>query len=422
MRIDEILLFEQENADDFYPFSIMHPIWEIRCGALRIFEKYQRQFPDAKLHFYGREKHTASFAARFKYSGGELSGGETLVASANLLPDRYLIDLILQSATNRERPDKPLLFRASGKNAAALIPAHFFEDNPALKEPSVAANLDGEAYSDAEFTDLSGVSILRFLWDAIEHNARAILDDARHFSGMMTLKEMKFDGVFGINPERILVGAKTKIAPQVVIDASDGPVIIRNNVNIMPHATIIGPCYIGDGSTIKVGAKIYEATSIGHTCKVGGEIENSIIHAFSNKQHDGFLGHSYIGEWVNLGADTNTSDLKNTYGDIKVMLRDREIDSGRMFLGLLCGDHSKSAINTSFTTGTVAGVAGVLLAEGFLPRAIPSFAWTGRKNSPIYKIEKALEVARKVMSRRGQVLTREEEELMFAEYATVKKN
>jgi UDP-N-acetylglucosamine diphosphorylase/glucosamine-1-phosphate N-acetyltransferase len=172
---------------------------------------------------------------------------------------------------------------------------------------------------------------------------------------------------------------------------------------------------------VKAGAKIYGKTSVGESCKFGGEIENAIIHAYSNKQHEGFLGHSYIGEWVNLGADTNTSDLKNTYANIKVTLEGREIDTEKMFLGLLCGDHTKSAINTSFTTGTVAGVCGILVHDGTLPAVIPSYAWTGRKNSPIYKIDKALDVARIVMARRGKELLPEEELLLRQEYEKVSK-
>ena len=121
--------------------------------------------------------------------------------------------------------------------------------------------------------------------------------------------------------------------------------------------------------------KIYGKTSIGETCKIGGEVENSIVHAYSNKQHDGYLGHSYLCEWVNLGADTNTSDLKNTYGEIKVNLENKEINTHRIFLGLLCGDHTKAGINTMFTTGTVAGIAGILVNEWFLPNTIPSFSW-----------------------------------------------
>jgi UDP-N-acetylglucosamine diphosphorylase/glucosamine-1-phosphate N-acetyltransferase len=187
----------------------------------------------------------------------------------------------------------------------------------------------------------------------------------------------------------------------------------------MPQSTIYGSCYIGCNTTIKVGAKIFSKTSIGPWCKVGGENENAIIQSYSNKQHDGYLGHSYLCEWVNIGAGSNTSDLKNTYGNIKVQLREKEINTERMFMGLLCGDHTKSAINTAFTTGTTAGICGILVADGFLPNVIPSFAWRGTKGCSQYKIDKALETAQIVMQRRNKKLLPEEIELIEQEYKII---
>ncbi|MFA7626651.1 MAG: hypothetical protein WCZ17_06340, partial [Candidatus Kapaibacterium sp.] len=217
----------------------------------------------------------------------------------------------------------------------------------------------------------------------------------------------------------IRIGNNVKISPSVVIDASEGKVLIDDDVKIMPQATILGPCFIGKGTTVKIGAKIYGETSIGPMCKVGGEIENTIIHAFSNKQHEGFLGHSYIGEWVNLGADTNNSDLKNTYGEINMILPHKEVKSGRIFLGLMCGDHTKSGINTMFTTGTVAGTCAILVKEWFLPNFIKSFSWGGKSNSPAFRFHKAIETAKIVMQRRGKVLTEEEIELLRLEYERI---
>ncbi len=189
----------------------------------------------------------------------------------------------------------------------------------------------------------------------------------------------------------------------------------------MANAVLVGPCFIGDNSIIKIGAKIYEKTAIGEWCKVGGEVENSIIHAYANKQHDGFLGHSYLGEWVNLGADTNTSDLKNTYGKISAILRNKEVNSERMFLGLMAGDHTKSGINTMFTTGTVAGVSSNVIGAGYPPRSIPSFSFGGFKDSPVYDFQKAIDVAKTVMLRRQKELLPEEEALLKMEFERLTK-
>ncbi|MBI3004934.1 MAG: transferase, partial [Ignavibacteriales bacterium] len=198
----------------------------------------------------------------------------------------------------------------------------------------------------------------------------------------------------------------------VVIDTEDGPVIIGKNVKVFPNATIIGPVFIGDNSWIKVGAQIYENTSIGPVCKVGGEVEETIIHSYSNKQHAGFLGHSYIAPWVNLGADTNNSDLKNNYGNVKVYVNGQQVDTGLQFVGLTMGDHSKAAINSMFNTGTVVGVCSNIFGFGFPPKYVPSFSWgAAGETFTTFSIDKAIEVARRVMARRKIELTATEEKL-----------
>ena len=214
-----------------------------------------------------------------------------------------------------------------------------------------------------------------------------------------------------LNQHNIFIGEGSVIKSGAVIDAEDGPVYIGKNVKVMPNAVIAGPCFIGDNSIIKIGAKIYENTSIGECCKVGGEVEGSIIHSFANKQHDGFLGHSYISQWCNLGAGTNTSDLKNNYSNVKVMLNGKEIDTGSMFVGLIMGDHSKSSINTMFNSGTICGVSSNIFGSGFPSKNIPSFSWGGSESLTEYKLEKAVEVAKEVLKRRNVEFTEVDEKL-----------
>jgi UDP-N-acetylglucosamine diphosphorylase/glucosamine-1-phosphate N-acetyltransferase len=163
---------------------------------------------------------------------------------------------------------------------------------------------------------------------------------------------------------------------------------------------------------VKANSTIYENTSIGPVCKVGGEIEGSIIHGYSNKQHSGFLGHSYLGAWVNLGAGTNTSDLKNNYSSVKVHLGSEEIDTGLQFVGLTMGDHSKSAINSVFNTGTIVGVSSNIAGTGFPPKFVPSFSWSAPGETfTTYKVDRAIDVARKVMARRKVEFTKVDETL-----------
>ncbi|MBM2841070.1 MAG: glucose-1-phosphate thymidylyltransferase-like protein, partial [Bacteroidetes bacterium] len=203
-----------------------------------------------------------------------------------------------------------------------------------------------------------------------------------------------------IAKKRIHIGKKSIISAGAVLDASDGPIYIGNGARIFPTAFIEGPCFIGDGSLIKAGARIYGSTSIGSGSKVGGEVANSILHSHANKQHDGFLGHSYIAPWVNLGAGTTTSNLKNTYSNVKVRINGREVDSGKMFVGLTAGDHVKIGINGTIDTGTVIGPSANLYGAALPPKYIPAFTWGTVGNFSPYDLEKAITVATTAMSRR----------------------
>jgi UDP-N-acetylglucosamine diphosphorylase/glucosamine-1-phosphate N-acetyltransferase len=225
------------------------------------------------------------------------------------------------------------------------------------------------------------------------------------------------DHVFCLDKHNIILGEKVQLMPGTVLDASDGPIIICDDVQIMAHSFIQGPCFIGKNSIIKAGSQIYGKTVIGPFCKIGGEIENSVFHGYSNKQHSGFIGHSYIGEWVNLGAMTTTSDLKNTYGSIEVSLKGKKINTNMKFLGLICGDHTKTAIGTLFTTGTIIGVCSSIHKANAEPsKEISSFSW-GEKGIQ-YMFEKAIHVAEIVMARRGKTLTEVHISILQSEYDT----
>lgn len=188
-----------------------------------------------------------------------------------------------------------------------------------------------------------------------------------------------------------------------VLNTETGPIYIGEGAEIMEGSMIRGPFALGAQSTVKMGTKIYGATSVGAQCKVGGEISNSIVHAYSNKGHDGFLGNSVIGSWCNLGADTNTSNLKNNYGKVRVWQYPEGdfADSGRLFHGLVMGDHSKAGINTMFNTGTVVGGCANIFDAGFPPKFVPSFSWGSANAFSTFKIEKAFEAAEAMMGRRN---------------------
>ncbi len=251
------------------------------------------------------------------------------------------------------------------------------------------------------------VEVIDYPWALIHFNQRELIADYRRLVGNNKSSDQVkiYDGAYFLEKENIYMEDGAVIYPGVVLDASDGPIFIGENVKILPNASIQGPAFIGDNSIIKMGATLYHNTNVGRICKVGGEVEDSVIHSFSNKQHEGFLGHSYLGSWVNLGAGTSNSDLKNNYGTIKVTINGEIIDTGSQFVGLTMGDHSKSAINTTFNTGSVVGVCCNIFGAGFPPRYVPSFSWGGTDALTTYDLERSLEVARRVEARRNLKMT-----------------
>ena len=396
-EIKKVLIFENERIEDIYPFNILHCGWELRTGAFKQFERIEKYIPESNLNFQGRSLHLDSFTERFAIENSNLQKVPTLAIDSSVLLMAELFNEIKNKIIENSNTD--LIFQ---KNSENLI--IYFSDNSEV-------NLDKNIIDNFKKIELNSIKKINYLWDCLDSVGDLIIEDSVYFEK----NDNDYIGFHLLNKEQIYLGKNVDIMPNCVIDAREGAVIIDDNAKIMAQSTIIGPCYIGINSVIKVGAKIYQNTSIGEFCKIGGEVENSIIHSFSNKQHEGFLGHSYICEWVNLGADTNNSDLKNTYSEIKMRLPHKTVKSGKIFLGLMCGDHTKTAINTQFNTGTVAGICGVLFESGFLSTTISSFAWGGNSNKT-YKIEDALDTAKKVMQRRNKQLTKSEIELLKIEF------
>jgi len=219
-------------------------------------------------------------------------------------------------------------------------------------------------------------------------------------------------GVHFLNQAQIFVAPSVDVHPGVVLDARSGPIVIDSDAVIMANSVIQGPTYIGPGSQVKIAAKIYHGTSVGPQCKIGGEVEESVIQGYSNKQHDGFLGHAFVGEWCNLGAGTTNSDLKNNYGSVRIWCNGEWCDTGSQFIGLLMGDHSKTGINTSLNTGTVVGVSCNIFDAGLPPKFVPSFSWGRSGLLATYGLPQAIETARRVTARRSIWFGEDEERLL----------
>lgn len=370
-----ICIFEDDRVTNFFPLTLMRAMFELRCGAWTLMERTRRAFPKAVVYLQCRPELAFVVAERY--------------------PDLRV----------NQTPPPDCLFI----NGSVVVDADFV---------STATSSDDTTWSHDDVTVAfwNGLTLkkkpidcrrARYLWQLIQWNAGLIRQDRQPARTPSPVPP----GVYMVHAETITIGDRVTIKPGVVLDASGGPIWIGDDVTLMANAVIEGPCVIGDRSVIRIGAKIYGGTTIGPMCKVGGEVEGSILQGYSNKQHDGFLGHSYIGEWCNLGADTNTSDLKNNYSTVRVPVNGREIDTGSLFVGLLMGDHSKSGINTMFNTGTSCGVACNVFGSGFPPKDIPSFSWVDGSSVAEHRFDKALDVARTVMRRRNIELTAAYEQL-----------
>ncbi len=281
-----------------------------------------------------------------------------------------------------------------------------YEDDHALGQDNLAEKLPKQLLELIDAHNLRRLEIpearlLSFTWQMIEENPRVIEDDFQKspFRGQSE-ETVVYPGVRMVGEESILIGEGVVIKPGAVLDASSGPIIINDDSAVMANALILGPTYVGHRSIIKGGAKILEGNSIGNVCKVGGEVDQSIFGNWTNKQHDGFLGHSYLGEWVNIGAGSNNSDLKNNYSPVRMWCAGMIRETGRQFLGLIMGDHTKVSIGTLFNSGTVVGFNCNVFGSEIVDKFVPSFSWGHGAGSSDYELEKALLTAQVVMERR----------------------
>lgn len=287
----------------------------------------------------------------------------------------------------------------------------------ALKENEVLAQNGFEIASNAPQSNpktiefLGDLSRIEFPWDIFTKNDAELRKDFYLLTkGNVSQPIDASNKVIG-NQLFIEEGAKIQCA---ILNSETGPIYIDKNAEIMEGSIIRGPFYLGEHATLKLGTKIYGATTIGKECKVGGEVSNSVIFGYSNKAHDGFIGNTVIGEWCNLGADTNCSNLKNNYSlvDIYNYRQEKMMSTGQQFCGLIMGDYSKTGINTMLNTGTVVGICSNIFGAGFPSKHIPSFSWCSIDNTEVYQLEKGIETIERMKARRGLKLEEREKSIL----------
>jgi len=399
----QICIFEDEKYSNFYPLSYTRPVYELVCGINTLREKIIRDISGVNVSLHCRKYLEETLKNQYPdVDINNINDDSCLFINGRVLASEYLSEIIT------ENPEDCIY-----KSGNEIVAVKLSNENLTNIKHDLTDTLDFNSPLEL-LTKKVDVKLYSYLWEMITDNGSEIVSDIEQLrkKGLFTAHLDDYDGVNFVNSNEIIVRQNVAVKPGVVIDASNGPVYIDENVFIYPNAVIEGPVYIGKDSKIKISAAIYENVSIGSNCKIGGEVEDAVILPYSNKQHAGFIGHSYLGSWVNLGADTNCSDLNNNYSTVKVKLNDGTIDTGTQFLGVIIGDHSKSAINTMFNTGTIVGVSSNIFGAGFPEKYIPSFSWGGADGLTTYELNKSIQTAKIVFGRRNKEFTTADEKLL----------
>lgn len=393
-----VILFEDDRYRNLLPLVYWRTVGELRCGVGTLAQNAARalasEFTDLwvrlELESVASERHGRPINRPIDTD----ADGEVLLVNARYVP-----------SDSASLPTVNTIGVLDGQ--IAFVCAKSCELGDLSSQACLAGRAPDSLPSQLTRIDANG-AMINYPWNLFDQSEKLL---ARTSSAEKHKSATISPAAHLINPQAIAIQANAKIAPGAVLDATDGPILIGTEVTISPLAVIQGPCFIGTGSVIHPGAVIRHGCSIGPRCKLGGEIEATIIQGHTNKQHDGFLGHAFLGEWVNLGADTVNSDLKNTYGPVRVPINGTEIDSGRMFLGMFVADHAKTGINQSIATGSVIGFAASVASSTFPEKFVPSFTWATDNGSEAYDLERCISVAKKVMLRRDVAMSAAEEAL-----------
>lgn len=391
----KIVIYEDGSFANFYPLVYLRPIFDLRCGVFTLREKIAKKFPDCSIYLEPRGLLTDVVAEKY--------GAESLADLTGINDDVLLVNAraILTDAPGAYGEVEGAARAPSGEVIWAFVRADTLSDLGG----ETAAQL-AESVADRCGADETDDVLLEYPWDLVLRNAEEIQADFAHYAEKAGQHELHPQVAVEGSQEDLFVADDAEVQPFTYIDCREGPVIIEKGVTVRAHSSIEGPAYIGPDTQL-MEAKVREGSSLGPVCRAGGEIEESIMHGYANKYHTGFLGHSYVCPWVNLGALTTNSDLKNDYSEVSVRLNDEPMKTGSMKVGAFIGDHTKTSIGTTFNTGTMVGIMCNLVSGGtVLPKFIPSFAWyLNNRISKGLGLKYALKTARTVMGRRDVELT-----------------
>lgn len=390
----QIAFFDDQFREDLFPFLMTRPSATLRCGILTIEEKWTRRCSYHLPVQYITANYLSAIFTR-------PDAGDCLLINGSALPDDALVAAVMKLGPNQQivQDDRLVALRC---DVSLLYQREFL--------------VPGDQVESVQFQ--GEIRLLRYPWDLFQLNDSQIRADFSLVCGDEKSQPLA-DGNILIGHGGLFIGPGARVQASV-INTETGPVYIAAGAEVMEGSLIRGPFALGEQAVLKMGARIYGATTVGPGCKVGGEVSNSILLANSNKAHDGFLGNSVIGEWCNLGADTNNSNLKNNYSSVRVWNHrtSASVDTGLQFCGLFMGDHSKCGINTMFNTGTVVDVFANVFGAGFPSKHVPSFSW-GSDDGGLFLLDKALDAAARVMVRRGRELSAAEREMLGHLYVSL---
>ena len=394
-------MYEGDGLERLSPLCDLRPAFDLRCGRFTLLEKLRRQYPDEQFFLWVRDE-VAGIAAE-AHPGCRVNAKPKqgrLFLSATAILDEPV------PAKGRESVlmagDEVVGFRVCAECVAELNSVRGLRATLAVEQVKAR--------------------VVKWPWDLVEYNADELLREAEGRSQKAEVRGQKSGGRPGrIERGAVVAGDRKKlhmesgsrIWPGAVVSTETGPVFLDRDALVRPGSFIEGPCYVGPGTVID-GAKVRPGCSFGPMCRIGGEVEASLFQGYANKHHDGFIGHAFVGEWVNLGAQTANSDLKNAYQPVQVSWQGKTIDTGRLKVGCFIGDHAKTAIGSLINTGTRIGTFANWFEPGLSPKEIPAFAWGSKVRWPLGQVVSS---ARKVMARRGVTLSPAYERALRALYA-----
>ena len=401
------IVFEDLKSNNLKPFSLNHASFEMRCGIYSNIDRVSRLlYPEDKLYLIVRNELEEIIREKFSHA----------IINPKIIPPGLFLngatvwsnDLVAQFGIDKSYSNNGSLIAINKSTSTE------FDDFYKLLESSIQVTLDID------------VIHINYIWDLIFNISPIFKNDLQSSSSFLPISSIdtnsnyldKFhQSVIVNNPADVFINQNIDVGAGVILDASEGPILIDQYSRIDIGALIKGPVYIGQKSIINPGSRLRGNVSIGPVCKIGGEIEDVVIQGYTNKQHDGYLGHSFLGEWINLGANTTNSDLKNNYSNIRMKIsKDIEINTLKQFLGVCIGDYTRTGISTMLNSGTVTGLGANVFGSGFQDKYIESFQW-GKDDKTDF--EKFIETCIKMKERRNLRLSKTEIKLLKNIYQSV---